>query len=156
MNLLLVEDDTMLAEALCAGIRQHGFRVDHVGDAARAKTALVDHDFDAVLLDLGLPGSSGLSVLSFVRGRYDATPVLIITARDKVQLNAKGVVRGDIRAGKMVMSEGASFYGQCAIGPEAIKDGAPARPSPAASHSTHAGAVGPGQRPPLKAGEAVG
>ena len=48
MNLLLVEDDTMLAEALCAGMRQHGFHVDTVGDAARARTALVDHSYDAV------------------------------------------------------------------------------------------------------------
>lgn len=42
-------------------------------------------------------------------------------ARDKLQLNAKGVVKGDIVAGKMVMTEGASFFGQCAVGPDAIK-----------------------------------
>lgn len=94
MNLLLVEDDTMLAEALCAGMRQHGFHVDTVGDAARARTALVDHSYDAVLLDLGLPGSSGLSVLSFVRGRYDTTPVLIITARDKLSDRIAGLDAG--------------------------------------------------------------
>jgi cytoskeletal protein CcmA (bactofilin family) len=78
-----------------------------------------------------------------------------VTARDKIQLNAKGVVRGDIRAGKMVMSEGASFYGQCAIGPEAIKDGSTARPGQAAPHAAHT-APGQGQRPPLRTGEAVG
>lgn len=44
-----------------------------------------------------------------------------LLARDKVQLNAKGVVKGDIVAGKMVMNEGASFFGQCSVGPEAVK-----------------------------------
>jgi cytoskeletal protein CcmA (bactofilin family) len=105
----------------------------HVAEGARCKA---DVESPAVVVDGAIEGN--------------------VTARDKVQLNAKGVVRGDIRAGKMVMSEGASFYGQCAIGPEAIKDSAPARPGPAASHTTHAGTVGSGQRPPLKAGEAVG
>ncbi|WP_281780393.1 response regulator transcription factor [Lysobacter auxotrophicus] len=94
MNLLLVEDDTMLAEALCAGLRAHGFRVDTAGDAALARTALVEHDFDAVLLDLGLPGSSGLSVLSYLRGRYDATPVIILTARDKLSDRIAGLDAG--------------------------------------------------------------
>ncbi|GJM20879.1 MAG: hypothetical protein DHS20C15_07940 [Planctomycetota bacterium] len=44
-----------------------------------------------------------------------------LIASEKVQLNASGVVRGDIVAGKMVMAEGASFFGQCAVGPEAVK-----------------------------------
>ena len=44
-----------------------------------------------------------------------------LLARDKVQLNAKGVVKGDIVAGKMVMTEGASFFGKCAVGAEAVK-----------------------------------
>jgi cytoskeletal protein CcmA (bactofilin family) len=45
-----------------------------------------------------------------------------LIAKDKVQLNAKGVIRGDIVAGKMVMSEGATFFGQCSIGADAVKD----------------------------------
>jgi len=48
-------------------------------------------------------------------------------ARDKLQLNAKGVVKGDIVAGKMVMTEGASFFGQCAVGPDAVKGAAGGR-----------------------------
>ena len=44
-----------------------------------------------------------------------------VTAQEKIQLNAKGVVKGDIVAGKMVMTEGASFFGQCAVGAEAVK-----------------------------------
>lgn len=44
-----------------------------------------------------------------------------LVAREKVQLNATGVVKGDIVAGSMVMAEGASFFGQCAVGAEAVK-----------------------------------
>ena len=45
-----------------------------------------------------------------------------LVAKNKVQLNSKGVVKGDIVAGKMVMTEGASFFGQCAVGAEAVKN----------------------------------
>jgi cytoskeletal protein CcmA (bactofilin family) len=51
-------------------------------------------------------------------------------AKEAVKLNAKGVVRGDIVAGKMIMAEGASFFGQCAVGPDAQKAGAkPSQPA---------------------------
>ncbi len=92
--LLLVEDDTMLALAMRTGLAQQGFTVDWVGDAAQAKTALVDHDYTAVLLDLGLPGRSGLSVLQAVRARYDTTPVLIVTARDQLSDRIAGLDAG--------------------------------------------------------------
>lgn len=94
MNLLLVEDDEMLAEAMRAGLQLNGWHVDWVADAGAAKTVLVDHPYDAVLLDLGLPGGSGLSVLSNLRSRYDATPVLIITARDKLSDRISGLDTG--------------------------------------------------------------
>lgn len=73
MHLLLVEDDTMLASAICEGVRQQSWTIDHVGHANAAKTVLVDHRYSAVLLDIGLPGESGLSVIRFMRSHYDAT-----------------------------------------------------------------------------------
>jgi two-component system OmpR family response regulator len=94
MNLLLVEDDEMLAEAVRAGLAQNGWQVDWVADAGAARTVLVDHPYDVVLLDLGLPGGSGLGVLSNLRARYDATPVLIITARDKLSDRISGLDAG--------------------------------------------------------------
>ncbi|KAB8194397.1 response regulator [Lysobacter maris] len=93
-NLLLVEDDAMLAEALRAGLAQQGFEVDWVVDAAQARTVLVDHGYHAVLLDLGLPGGSGLGVLQAMRGRYDTTPVLIVTARDQLSDRISGLDAG--------------------------------------------------------------
>ena len=70
MHLLLVEDDAMLADALCQGALQNAWRVDHVSDAVSARIALVDHHYSAVLLDLGLPGDSGLTVLKAMLGRF--------------------------------------------------------------------------------------
>lgn len=94
LNLLLVEDDLMLAETVCDGIRQHAWGIDHVSDAAAAKLALVEHSYAAVLLDLGLPGDSGLTVLKKMRERYDSTPVLILTARGQLSERIRGLDAG--------------------------------------------------------------
>ena len=56
--------------------------------------ALVDHAYAALLLDLGLPGGSGLEVLRAMRARYDATPALIITARDQLGDRIRGLDAG--------------------------------------------------------------
>ncbi|WP_115531265.1 response regulator transcription factor [Xanthomonas campestris] len=84
MHLLLVEDDTMLADAICDGVRQQSWTIDHVGTAAAARTALVEHHYTAVLLDIGLPGDSGLTVIRYMRGHYDPTPVIALTARGQL------------------------------------------------------------------------
>ncbi|MGQ5289283.1 response regulator transcription factor [Pectobacterium actinidiae] len=94
MNLLLVEDDQMLGESICDGARLSGWHIDHVFDAKAARVALVDHAYAAVLLDIGLPGDSGLSVLRTMRGRYDPTPVLILTARGKLSDRIAGLDAG--------------------------------------------------------------
>lgn len=94
MNLLLVEDDQMLGETIRDGARQSGWHIDHVGDANAARSALVDHAYVAVLLDIGLPGDSGLAVLRTMRARYDATPVLILTARGQLSERIAGLDAG--------------------------------------------------------------
>lgn len=94
MHLLLVEDDAMLGESICDGARQSGWSIDHVRDAAAARAALIDHAYVAVLLDIGLPGDSGLTVLRFMRGRYDSTPVLILTARAQLSERITGLDAG--------------------------------------------------------------
>jgi two-component system, OmpR family, response regulator len=94
VHILLIEDDAMLAEAVSAGLRQNGWTVDCAADAAAAKLALVEHFYTAVLLDLGLPGGSGLGVLRTLRLRYDATPVLIITARSQLTDRISGLDAG--------------------------------------------------------------
>ena len=65
--MLLVEDDQMIGTSLRAGLRQDGFAIDWVEDAERAGQALLITHYDLMLLDLGLPGRSGLEFLSALR-----------------------------------------------------------------------------------------
>ena len=94
MQLLLVEDDAMLAHALATGLERAGYRVDRASDVPAARLALRDHAYTAVLLDLGLPSGSGLQVLRGVRERYDTTPVIILTARDQLSERIAGLDAG--------------------------------------------------------------
>jgi DNA-binding response OmpR family regulator len=80
MRLLLVEDDTMIGEAVRLGLRKQALAVDWVQDGLAAKAALSTETFDLVLLDLGLPKLDGLQVLKWLRGTGQV-PVLILTAR---------------------------------------------------------------------------
>jgi len=94
MNLLLVEDDEMLGQAVVTGLERADCHVDWVKDPDAARFALRDHAYAAVLLDLGLPKASGLTVLQAMRARLDATPVLIVTARDQLSERIAGLDAG--------------------------------------------------------------
>jgi len=94
MRVLLIEDDRMIADALRTALRQDGYALDWVGDGDSADTSLRSQSFDLVLLDLGLPGRSGLEVLRALRARSDSTPVLIMTARDAVAERVAGLDAG--------------------------------------------------------------
>lgn len=84
MHLLLVEDDIMLGESICQGLRLAGFEPFWVRDGTAAEQSLKTRDFDVILLDLGLPKRSGLEILESIRSSGVRLPVLILTARDKV------------------------------------------------------------------------
>lgn len=94
MHVLVVEDDALLGDALQAGLRERGFAVDWVRDGIAADTALRTTEFAAVVLDLGLPRRDGLDVLKSARGRGNAVPVLILTARDAVDQRVAGLDAG--------------------------------------------------------------
>ena len=94
MRLLLVEDDAMIGEAIRTGLKREGFAVDWVRDGEAAETALRSEPFDVLLLDLGLPRKSGLAVLTGLRARGDALPVIILTARDAVSDRVQGLDAG--------------------------------------------------------------
>ncbi|ALG69889.1 transcriptional regulator [Azospirillum thiophilum] len=94
MRLLLIEDNVRLASLTAEGLRKAGFAVDLVHSAEEASAALAVAGFDAVLLDLGLPDADGLTLLSGLRDRADATPVLILTARDRVDDRVRGLNLG--------------------------------------------------------------
>ena len=91
MRILLVEDDALLGEGIRAGLRQDGYTVDWVRDGETAGRAAATERFDLIVLDLGLPGVDGLSVLRRLRTGGNVTPVLILTARDTVADRVKGL-----------------------------------------------------------------
>ncbi|MEJ8823403.1 response regulator [Variovorax humicola] len=94
MRLLLVEDDTMIGEALLDLLRGENYAVDWVRDGEMADTALRAHRYDLMLLDLGLPRRDGLDVLRSLRARRDSVPVLIATARDAIGDRVAGLDAG--------------------------------------------------------------
>jgi two-component system response regulator QseB len=94
MRVLVVEDDRMIAKGLHTALEQDGYAVDGVSDGRSAAEALRSSRFDVVLLDLGLPERDGLQVLRELRSRGDATPVIIVTARDDVQNRIQGLDAG--------------------------------------------------------------
>ncbi len=91
MRALLVEDDPLLGEGVCAGLKQDGYAVDWMRDGQMAETALQVEHFDILILDLGLPGQDGLQLLQKLRARGNPIPVLILTARDSLDDRIKGL-----------------------------------------------------------------
>ena len=91
MRLLLVEDDTMIAESLRDQLRAEHYAVDWVGDGEAAQAALLVHRYDLVLLDLGLPKRDGMAILEGLRRRKDRTPVLVATGQPAHSTPSNGV-----------------------------------------------------------------
>lgn len=94
MRILVVEDDTLVARGIVAGLRAYGMTADAVGTAREAETALAMGGCDAVVLDLALPDEDGMHVLRRLRQRDDPRPVLLLTARDAVEDRIAGLHGG--------------------------------------------------------------
>ena len=94
MRILIAEDDQVLADGLLRSLRNAGYAVDHVASGSEADAALSAHEFDLVILDLGLPRLHGLEVLKKLRARGSTMPVLILTAADSVEQRVKGLDLG--------------------------------------------------------------
>ena len=94
MRLLLIEDDADLRDTLARALSLAGYGVDPVSDASAASAALHAGIYDLIVLDLGLPDMDGIGLLRAVRGRRDATPNLILTARDGVDERILGLKSG--------------------------------------------------------------
>lgn len=94
MRILLVEDDQMIAEAISLGLKNALYAVDWVNNGRTAETALNSQQYDLVLLDLGLPGQDGLTILRHLRQSKNNTPVLIVTARDDLESRLSGLDGG--------------------------------------------------------------
>src|SRR5689334_2041655 len=94
VRILVVEDDRKVANFIQSGLAEEGYAVDvlyegsHAGDQANA------FDYDAVVLDLMLPGRSGFQVLRDIRARKRELPILILTAKDSVEERVAGLDSG--------------------------------------------------------------
>jgi DNA-binding response OmpR family regulator len=94
MRILLVEDEPDAARVLAKGLREHAYAVDVATDGAAAVYQSSITDYDAVVLDVMLPGVGGLQVCRELRKRGSPVPVLMLTARDGVEDRIAGLDSG--------------------------------------------------------------
>ena len=91
MRILLVEDEIKMARAIRRGLEHEGYAVDVSGEGLDALSRATEYDYDAVVLDLMLPGLDGFSLCRTLRARGRWAPVLMLTARDAVGDRIRGL-----------------------------------------------------------------
>lgn len=94
MKILLVEDEQRIADFVCTALAERGFSVQHCSDGDAGLEAARRGSFDAIVLDIMLPGRDGLAVLRALREDGDATPIILLTARGEVGDRIKGLELG--------------------------------------------------------------
>ena len=94
MRVLLIEDSTRLRELVSEAVRDAGWKIDAFATAELGRSALADHDYDLLLLDLGLPDEDGIDVLKSLRVAKMQTPVLVLTARGAIDERIVGLDAG--------------------------------------------------------------
>jgi len=94
MKVLLIEDERKIADFVAAGFREQGFVVEHCADGNLGYEAARRGGHDVILLDIMLPGRDGLSILKALRRAGDATPVLLLTARNELDDRVEGLNLG--------------------------------------------------------------
>ncbi|MBQ9156462.1 MAG: response regulator, partial [Eubacterium sp.] len=94
MRILIVEDEKSLNEILEKHLKSHGYAVDSCYAGDMALDYILSTDYDAIILDIMLPGLSGLEVLSRARARDIDTPILLLTARYSVADKVQGLDAG--------------------------------------------------------------
>jgi two-component system OmpR family response regulator len=94
VRILLIEDDSMIAEAVMVTLKDAAYGVDWVQDGIAAALTLDNAEHQAVLLDIGLPKRDGLELLRRLRQQGNTVPVIIITAREAVEDRIKGLDLG--------------------------------------------------------------
>ena len=93
-RILLVEDDAMMGQAVKVALSQAGYAVDLIDTAEDAEAALDTTPYDMVVLDINLPGKSGLDMVKGLRSRKKNIPVLALTARDTTKQKVEGFSAG--------------------------------------------------------------
>lgn len=94
MRILVVEDNELVADAIVRGLAMAGFAVDRTANAESASVALAAEHFDLALLDIGLPGADGLTLLRRLRSDGKTLPVMVLTARDTLAAKVEALDLG--------------------------------------------------------------
>lgn len=94
MRVLVIEDDAILSDGLRRALQRDGYSVDVARDGEEGLAAARAQDYGVILLDLGLPDLEGMAVLRDLRARGDKTPVIILTANDKLGQKVAGLDGG--------------------------------------------------------------
>jgi len=94
LKILIVEDETRLADVLHQGLKEHGYVVEQAGDGSEGLKAVLSGSYDAVILDVMLPGRDGFEVLQQVRKAGCIVPILMLTARSGVDDRVMGLNLG--------------------------------------------------------------
>lgn len=94
MKVLLVEDEKKIADFVCAGFREQGFAVEHCANGSDGFARASSSAYDVIVLDIMLPGRDGLSILKGLRKAGNATPILLLTARNELDDRIEGLTLG--------------------------------------------------------------
>ncbi len=94
MRILFVEDDAALAAILEAGLSEQGYRVERAADLATGRSRASLGTFDVIVVDVMLPGGSGLDLCRELRAQGDTTPILVLTAKDSIDDRVNGLEAG--------------------------------------------------------------
>ncbi len=94
MRILIVEDDEAIRRFISKGFEQHRFDCDTTGNGSEGLKMAVKHEYDCLVLDIMLPGMSGLEIIHELRGRGFQTPVIILSARTDVDNRLEGFAAG--------------------------------------------------------------
>jgi DNA-binding response OmpR family regulator len=94
MRVLLAEDEKKVAQHIRAALREQGFTVDMFHHGDEAMNAALSTPYDALVLDVMMPGRDGLSILRVLREKRVSTPVLLVTARGEVSERVEGLMLG--------------------------------------------------------------
>lgn len=94
MKLLVIEDEKKIADLINKGLSEQGYSVDTLHDGTEGLERASTQPYDAIVLDIMLPGRDGLSVLRALRERNIATPVMVLTARGAVNERVEGLNAG--------------------------------------------------------------
>lgn len=94
MRILIIEDEPRLRAQLRNGLESQSYRVDDSGDGQDGLYLATEYPFDAAIVDLGLPGLSGIEIIKALRQQGKALPILILTARDRWQDKVEGLEAG--------------------------------------------------------------